>query len=143
MRNRGAFILRPAQPCLMWAASLDVDGPRPDPDDEKTVYLARVSERDVDGRRALKRVWAGMFERELEAWHLVEEDWPQHRTFAMFREWFRSEFHSIVEDLEGTPIEYEDAARDPGLVEGIKRGERAIAEGRVGPHAETQRRLGK
>ena len=61
----------------------------------------------------------------------------------MFREWFHIEFHSIVEGLERTPIEDENAAWDPGLVEGIKRGERAIAEGRVGPHAETQRRLGK
>lgn len=134
MLNRSAFILRPAQPYLDWAASLDDDGPRPDPDDEKTVYLVRVSEMDIDGRRALKRVWCEMFERELEGWHLVEEDWPQSRTFAMFRKWFRIEFHSIVEDLEGTSIYDEDADWDSGVVEGIKRGEQAVAGGRVVSH---------
>ena len=37
MLNRGALIVRPAQPYLDWAASLDDSGILPDPDGEVTV----------------------------------------------------------------------------------------------------------
>jgi hypothetical protein len=42
-----------------------------------------------------------MFEEELNAWHRVEADWPQHRDFAMFQAWFEIEIHSLVLALKG------------------------------------------
>ena len=61
----------------------------------------------------------------------------------MFRKWFRIECHSIVEDLEGTPIYDEDAGWDSGVVEGIKRGKQAVAGGRVVSHVQLKPRLGR
>ena len=49
----------------------------------------------------LRTVYAEIFERELNAWHTDEGDWPPNRTFAMFRNWFEVEMHSAVEDLCG------------------------------------------
>jgi hypothetical protein len=52
----------------------------------------------------LRLVFAGVFENELYGWHTVESDWPQNRTLETFRQWFRIEFHTIVEDLVDGPL---------------------------------------
>jgi hypothetical protein len=101
MLNRSALIVRPKQPYLDWAAGLDDSGIQPDVEGEQTVYLVPEIE---DGRAAeavLRGVFVEIFERELYRWHTDEAAWPTKRTFAMFKQWFRVEFHSIVEDLCG------------------------------------------
>ncbi len=45
-----------------------------------------------------------LFEMQLDGWHTDESAWPRNRTFAMFREWFSIEFHSVVEDMCDYPI---------------------------------------
>ena len=97
MLNRGALIVRPAQPYLDWAASLDDSGILPDPDGEVTVYLVPEYEDDLEAEKVLRRVYADVFERELFGW--CTDLWPQRRTFAVFKAWLRIEMHSIVEDL--------------------------------------------
>jgi hypothetical protein len=42
-----------------------------------------------------------IFEEELNAWHRLEEDWPQERDFTLFQAWFEIEIHSLVLDLKG------------------------------------------
>ena len=109
MLNRSAVIVRPRQPYLDWAASLGDSGLVPDVTGEHTVYLAPGFEDDVDAAKVLSTVYAEIFERELNAWHTDEGDWPPNRTFAMFRNWFEVEMHSAVEDLCGHEL-FEDGA---------------------------------
>lgn len=104
MLNRGVLIVRPKQPYLDWAAGLDDSGLVPDPDGEKTAYLIPSFEDDDEAWEIVEDIYAEVFERELEGWHTDEDAWPQNRTFAMFKEWFDIELHSVVEDLVGDEI---------------------------------------
>ena len=99
MLNRAVLIVRPKQPFLDWAAQLDDSGLVPEATDEQTVYLIPEFEDDTEAQRALKRVFADVFERELFGWHTDETAWPNNRTFALFHQWFHIELHSVVEDL--------------------------------------------
>jgi len=99
MLNRSALLVRPRQPYLDWAAGLDDSGLVPDPGDEQTIYLIPSIEGDDDAEQILTKVYAEVFERELDGWHTDEAAWPKNRTLRMFKEWFRIEIHSVVEDL--------------------------------------------
>jgi len=112
MLNRGVVIVRPAQPFLDWAASLDDSGMAPDPDDEQTVYLIPGYEDEDEAWEILEDFYAEIFERELFGWHTDEEAWPQDRDLEMFKRWFQIELHSVVEDLCDYAIEEEDEDED-------------------------------
>ena len=109
MLNRGALIVRPKQPYLDWAATLDDSGVVPDVTGEQTVYLIPSFEDDDEAERILKKVYAEVFERELDGWHTDEKAWPQNRTLAMFKKWFQVELHSVVEDLCGYALADDEA----------------------------------
>ena len=98
------MIVRPKQPYVDWAAGLDDSDTVPTEDDERTVYLLPEYDDEVDGMALLSMAYEMIFESELENWHLIEEDWPSNRTFAMFREWFEIEMHSMVVDLCDEPL---------------------------------------
>lgn len=104
MLNRSVVILRPKQPYLDWAESLNDGGTVPTVDGEKTVHLLPVNESDDDGSQTIEQCFEGLFESELAAWHEIEADWPQNRTYAMFQEWFSVEWHSLVVDLCADPL---------------------------------------
>jgi hypothetical protein len=104
MLNRGVVIVRPRQPYLDWAATLDDSGLVPQRDGEQTVYLLPSYEGDEEAWEILAEVWPTIFEGELWGWHTEEADWPQSRTFAMFKAWFDVELHSVVEDLCADPL---------------------------------------
>ncbi len=99
MLNRGVLIVRPAQPYVDWALSLDDSGIAPRANEEQTVYLIPEFGDDLEAEKVLKAVFAEIFERELDGWHTDESRWPKNRTLATFKKWFRIEMHSIVEDL--------------------------------------------
>ena len=99
MLNRAVLIVRPKQPFLDWAAGLDDSGLVPDAEGEQTVYLVPEFESDEEGLRVLKRVYAEIFERELDGWHTDPSAWPQKRDFKTFQQWFSIELHSVVEDV--------------------------------------------
>lgn len=99
MLNRGAIIVRPSRLFIDWAASLDDSGLLPGKDGEKTIYLVPEFEDDFEALEVLAKGYDIIFESELDGWHTRQSDWPKNRTFAMFREWFEVEFHSVVEDL--------------------------------------------
>lgn len=99
MLNRAALIVRPKKPFLDWAAGLDDSGLVPDVDGEKTVYLIPEFESDEEGLRVLKRVYAEIFDRELDGWHTDPSAWPQKRDFKTFQQWFSIELHSVVGDV--------------------------------------------
>jgi hypothetical protein len=99
MLNRSAIIVRPQPPFIKWIHDTDPEGCDPQPDDEPTIYLVPDVEDERVGERILREVWPEIFERELDAWYTDESLWPQNRTLAMFEEWFKVEWHSIIEDL--------------------------------------------
>ncbi len=99
MLNRGAAIIRPGKGYIDWAANLDDSGIIPDTEGEHTVYLIPEYDDDLEAMEILSQGYEGIFEMELSGWHLDESAWPKNRTFAMFREWFVIEFHSVVEDI--------------------------------------------
>ena len=109
MLDRGALIVRPKQPYLDWAASLDDSGLVPNPDDEQTVYLVPGFEDDKEAARVLRRVCGEVFARELRAWHTDESAWPGNRTLALFKRWFHFELHSVVEDLCDDALDDDEA----------------------------------
>lgn len=104
MLNRGALIVRPKQPYLNWALGLDDSGLVPDQNDEKTIYLIPSFEDDEDAWRIVENIYAEVFDRELQGWHTDESAWPPNRHFAMFKEWFDIELHSVVENLSSDEI---------------------------------------
>jgi hypothetical protein len=108
MLNRGVLIVRPKQPYIDWAAGLDDSGLVPDRDGEQTVYLVPSFEDDDEAWEIVEDVYAEVFERELEGWHTEESAWPPNRTFAMFKEWFDIELHSVVKDLGADEIENDE-----------------------------------
>jgi hypothetical protein len=110
MINRGSVIVRPKQPYLDWAAQLDDSGIVPDPQDERTIYLIPEYDSDVEAMEILANCFDIIFEEELGGWHTDESAWPRKRTFALFREWFSFEFHSVVEDLCDYEIDDDDYA---------------------------------
>lgn len=114
MLNRTALIVRPAQPYLDWAKSLDDSEVAPDPKGEQTVYLIPPYESLEEGQARLPELFEHVFELELQDWHLVEEDWPKDRSVTQFNRWFDAEVHTIVEDLCADPIE--DDGPDSGGV---------------------------
>lgn len=105
MLNRGAIIVRPKQPYLDWAASLNDSDLVPDGEGERTIYLVPEYGDDDEAMEMLARTYDLIFEEELVGWHTVEADWPKNRTFEMFLDWFEVEFHSMVDDLCENPIE--------------------------------------
>jgi hypothetical protein len=108
MINRSAVVVRPKQPYIDWALGLDDSGLTPDVETEQTIYLFPSFDDDVQGKRILRKHYQVIFESELEAWHLLEDDWPQKRTYALFLNWFEVSFHSMVEDLGSGSILDED-----------------------------------
>ena len=109
MLNRAALTVKPLEPFFQWAKTLDDSGLIPGEDDESTVYLVPYILSDQHEAEILKQVYADIFERELFEWHTEESDWPKKRTLTVFKQWFKYEFHSIVEDLCSYPILREDS----------------------------------
>lgn len=99
MLNRGVVIVRPKQPYLDWAAGVDDSGVVPDPNEEQTVYLIASYEDDDEAWKILETVYPVIFEKELNGWHTDEAAGPKGRDFAMFKDWFKVELHSSLEDL--------------------------------------------
>jgi hypothetical protein len=108
MLNRGVVIVRPKQPYLDWAAGLDDSGLVPNPTGERTIYLIPSYEDDEAAWEILEALHPAIFENELYGWHTDETAWPKGRDFAMFKEWFEIELHSVVEDLCDFEIVDED-----------------------------------
>jgi hypothetical protein len=71
----------------------------PNPNNEQTVYLIPSYDDDEQAWEILKGVHSTIFENELFGWHTDETVWPKGRNFAMFKERFHIELHSVVEDL--------------------------------------------
>ena len=120
--NRSLIILRPKQPFLDWARSLDdesKDLTLESLNEDSTVYLIPEIWQDSDQEEFLKTCYDILFEEQLEGWWRDETRWPQQRNLKVFLDWFEVEFHSLVFDLCDEPIR---------LVEGEEDSEHQITE---------------
>jgi hypothetical protein len=108
MINRCAISVRVRQPFLDWLRSLpdpvQADMTLQDANEDSRVYLLPEYEFDDEQTELLKEFYDLIFEVELGAWWIDAPNWPQERTFQMFREWFDVEFHSMVEDIVDPPL---------------------------------------
>lgn len=108
--NRSALLLRPREPYLRWAASIDASAAR----HAETlrgcgsVYLVPP---DASGRAEaapLKGYFEAVFEAELDAWCPERSLWPASRDLATFRAWFEVEARPLVVDLCDNALDHDD-----------------------------------
>ena len=64
---------------------------------ESKTYL--TDELFDDAEKLVKKHYKDIFEIELEGMWTDENDWPQKRTFKLFKEWFNYEVSDFVVDL--------------------------------------------
>jgi hypothetical protein len=113
--NRSLVILKPKQPFLDWARTLD--------DEDKDLTLEQLAEdsiaylipevwQDSDQQLLLESYYDVLFEKQLEGWWTDEADWPKKRSLKMFLDWFEFEFHSLVFDLGDEPIRITENGED-------------------------------
>jgi hypothetical protein len=100
--NRYAIVVTSKQPLLTRINALYTD--MPEDGKETTVYLVKEREGDGSTEKWLKKNFSDVFENELNDHHTDEEDWPQNRTYKLFTEWFDTEIHTTVLDMEESPI---------------------------------------
>lgn len=98
--NRTALILKPLQPFSDWLTKL-YPGEMHDLS-EMTTYLISLEIEDEEAWLKIK--FDDLFMRELEGWHTNKKDWPQKRTYSMFKQWFQVEVSTMVFDLEKEPV---------------------------------------
>lgn len=108
MLNRSAYIVRFKQPFVDWINAAD---PNPrnavsleDANDDSTVYLVEVEEED-DFKEWIKLNHEIIFEELLNDWYNDPELWPKDRSLKKLQEWCSFEFHSLIRDTGGPPIE--------------------------------------
>jgi hypothetical protein len=110
MLNRCAVTIRLKQPFLDWLNSL------PDPLDlplemlnrDPPVYLLPFIDLLDQQDNLLEDFHDLIFEGRLAGYWTNEGDWPEERTFEMFKAWFEFSFSSVIVDLvDGEPLELE------------------------------------
>ena len=72
-----------------------------------SVILLPVVDSDEHAEAFIKKKFQDLFELELSSWIVVDDMWPENKTYKMFQEWFDVEFHSMVFDLVQSDIEKE------------------------------------
>ena len=108
--NRGAFVVRPRDPYLRWAAALD-DDPADATDDLRervAIYLVPEDPQGESETPPIEDSYQHIFELELEAWCRDQAQWPEKRDRTTFREWFEIAEESVVVDLGADEIEIEE-----------------------------------
>jgi hypothetical protein len=94
--NRIAAVVTPKGPFFDWSKSvLGEEAIKYGPGEFRTVFL--IAEQD-DIDRALRVVFAGIFDEMLLASVSAPELWPENRDFKKFRRWFDVELVEIVFD---------------------------------------------
>lgn len=98
--NRNAIVIKPKRPFFDWLKGLYPRRELVLTKDEANVYLIREYDSNEQIAAWISRNFDRFFQNELNDWHTDEKDWPQQRTFSMFKEWFDFEIHSMVLDME-------------------------------------------
>lgn len=104
--NRNAILVKAKKPFYDWINYVDPEFPMVD-NDEGTVYLVKEMQTKEKIENWLKRNFDQIFINEMNDYHTLETDWPQKRTYKIFKEWFSVEISSLIVDLQDKPIEKE------------------------------------
>lgn len=105
--NRSVVVVKPKQPYLDWVQSLDDEGTNvtlADLQQDCTAFLVPELLDEEHQEEILAQYHDVLFEYELASW--IEDDalWPPKRNLTMFKEWFETEFSSLVVDVVGDPL---------------------------------------
>ncbi|SRR5690554_3545129 len=102
--DRNAIVVKPKAPLSNWLNRVfPADEPIQEFDDN-TIYLIREMDSNQDIQTWLKKNFDGIFINELNNWSTDKDSWPKNRTYKMFTDWFDVEIHSMVLDLEESPV---------------------------------------
>ena len=106
--NRSAIIVNPKHSFIEWA-NLCNESSNEDLNqrlEENHVYLIDWTYgEDID--RVLSPYYVNIFEYELSSWNSIKKEWPQNRSYELFREWFECRVCNDLFDLEMAAIESE------------------------------------
>jgi len=116
--NRSLIVVKPKQPFLDWALSLEhfPEGLElKQLRDDSTAYLIPEYELLEERMEILEWCAGFVFDEELRSWYTDESLWPAVRDLEIFLEWFDVEFHSLVFDLDNqSPLEHVAYGSEPG-----------------------------
>lgn len=99
--NRYAIVVKPLKPFADWLFNLYPKDEYPE-FMESNIYL--VNDEIDDLEAWLKKKFDKFFKFELDNWHTDKKEWPQKRTYKMFKEWFQVELSTMVFDTEEEPV---------------------------------------
>ena len=105
--NRAALIVRPKQPYVDWANSVDDDGPRAILQELRTdpsIYLVEIIDFLEDFDLLIDDTWEWIFREQLNGWMRDPELWPKELTLEMFLKWFDCELATMISDMLKTRI---------------------------------------
>ncbi len=101
--NRNAILIKAKKPFYDWINYVAPEFPVVD-NDEGTVYLVKELDTKTKIENWLKKNYDLIFKNEMKDYHTDENDWPQKRTYKVFKEWFDIEISSMVVDMLEEPI---------------------------------------
>ena len=99
--NRYAIVIKPLQPFFDWINKIYPKDPVNEVN-EANIYLVDKNIKNVE--QWLKKKFDMFFMFELDDWHTNKKEWPQKRTYKMFRQWFSVEVSTMIYDMESRPI---------------------------------------
>ncbi len=100
--NRAALIVRPKQPYVDWANSVDNGGPRAILQGLRTdpsIYLVEIIDFLEDFDLLIDDTWEWIFREQLNGWMRDPDLWPEGLTRGMFLEWFDCELSTMIWDM--------------------------------------------
>lgn len=100
--NRSAIVLKLKQPFFDWYAHLYPDDDLQEASQKANIYL--IDETIDDVEKWLKKKFDKFFMMELSEWNNNKKEWPQRRSYKMFKQWFNVEISEEIYDLEKKPI---------------------------------------
>ena len=105
--NRAGLIVRPKQPYVDWANSVDDDGPRANLQEIRaspSIYLVECIDFLEDFRLLVDDTWEWIFKEQLSGWMRDPELWPEELTRETFLERFDCELSTMIWDMLKTKI---------------------------------------
>ncbi len=105
--NRAGLIVRPKQPYIDWANSVDDDAPRAILQELRTdpsIYLVEIIDVLEDFDLLIDDTWEWIFREQLNGWMRDPGLWPEVLTREMFLQWFDCELSTMIWDMLKTRI---------------------------------------
>ena len=100
--NRHAIVIKPLQPFFDWLNSLNPEDDAINEVDEANIYLVDDDIDDIE--KWLRKKFDNFFTMELNDWHTNKKEWPQKRSYKMFKQWFSIDISTMIYDMERRPV---------------------------------------